>query len=297
MAGGASVLSGSVPDLRALAELTAGLVRTISPHRRTRRQLGERSTPRILAAAAAATIAASAFAFALACLPRSAPGQVQCPAAAGLGPHKKPALLGHLGLQTRFAAGAAELLPRSGCPSAVVRQLDASTKWLVTLAQTAAVVWRHDLASPFMVIGAVLAAYLTTLIKRVVNQRRPPGAPFMDPGMPSSHALVSTFITIAWILHVPSVALAAALLPAAGIISVLRVACGYHTWAQIAVGVVMGGIMAMGWMSFGATCVLPRHGVSTTAIIYALYFAGSVLFIARQLRRDKIRRAEVPSSM
>lgn len=173
-------------------------------------------------------------------------------------------------------------------PSVLMR-LDSYTKWVVTFAQTAAVVIRRDMASPFMIIGAILASLLTAVLKRIVNQKRPSGAAFTDPGMPSSHAMVSTFLAMAWITHMPTVPLVWTTLAAAACVSILRVICKHHTWAQIAVGMVLGGVFGSAWMTLGAMTVLPCTGKVMYVTVYAIYVSGSVVFVKRSLRKGKIR--------
>ncbi|CAK9052416.1 ABC transporter B family member 23 [Durusdinium trenchii] len=139
---------------------------------------------------------------------------------------------------------------RVGVPSAV-RRFDASSKWLVTAGATTAIVMRRDVLSPYITLGGIAASFVTKRIKRVVKQQRPEGSPFDDPGMPSSHALVATFMAVAWALQLQSKLASISLLCASALVSVLRVVCGHHTWAQVVVGAVMGSAMAVAWMLLG----------------------------------------------
>jgi len=185
----------------------------------------------------------------------------------------------------RAAAPTVETNSRS---LSLLKQIDGKVKWMVTFGQTGALLARRDLVSPFMIIGAILAAFLTSAIKRVINQKRPEGALFTDPGMPSSHAMVSTFIAVAWTLHLGVNVLTCVLLAAAMIICVLRVVCGHHTFAQILVGAALGYAMANSWMHIFTAYVCPRTGVQTTIGMYTIYFVGSIAFVARQLFKRKI---------
>ena len=106
---------------------------------------------------------------------------------------------------------------------AAVQKLNSSTKWLVTIAQTGAVWSRRDFVSPFLVLGAIISAFTTGTLKELINESRPDGTPFTDPGMPSSHALVSSFAAVGWALHLRSTVASALLLAAALLVSVLRV--------------------------------------------------------------------------
>ena len=110
---------------------------------------------------------------------------------------------------------------------AAVQKLNSSTKWLVTIAQTGAVWSRRDFVSPFLVLGAIISAFTTGTLKELINESRPDGAPFTDPGMPSSHALVSSFAAVGWALHLRSTVASALLLAAALLVSVLRVRSRY----------------------------------------------------------------------
>ena len=72
---------------------------------------------------------------------------------------------------------------------AVVFVANAASKWLVVLAQTTAVVAFRDVTSPFIVVGSIAAAFATAGLKRLINQQRPAGSPFSDPGMPAGIAI------------------------------------------------------------------------------------------------------------
>jgi len=128
------------------------------------------------------------------------------------------------------AAGSEAAGSDSGAITTAVRKLNSSTKWLVTIAQTGAVWSRRDFVSPFLVLGAILSAFATGTLKELINESRPDGAPFADPGMPSSHALVSTFAAAGWALHLRSTVASALLLSGALSVSVLRVSGGHRLY-------------------------------------------------------------------
>lgn len=165
---------------------------------------------------------------------------------------------------------------------------NAATKWLVTAAQTGAVVARRDLTAPYIVVGSIGAAFATKALKVAINQQRPAGAPFTDPGMPSSHALVATFAAAAWALALRAASPIAALLLllSAAAVSVLRVVTGYHTWPQIAVGAGLGAASATLWMRLGAALIatVPLTTRAMYAAVYAAYVGGSALFVAKKMR-------------
>ncbi|CAE7610971.1 LPPE2 [Symbiodinium pilosum] len=198
-----------------------------------------------------------------------------------------------------FAGGIASTNPArvqlaAGRVPAGIRKLDASSKWLVTAGQTAAVVIRHDVLSPYIVLGGIAASLLTAKIKRIVNQRRPAGSPLTDPGMPSSHALVATFMSVAWVTQIQSSMISMMLLASAVLISVLRVICGHHTWAQVGVGTAVGTVLSLVWMVLGQDIIRSPKSLETK-VVYVMYAALSVLFLAKQIRKGRMRNAALKS--
>jgi membrane-associated phospholipid phosphatase len=160
------------------------------------------------------------------------------------------------------------------------------TKWLVVAAQTTAVVTRRDFASPYIVVGSIGASFGAHALKRLINQQRPDGAPFIDPGMPSSHALVATFAASAWAVHLQRAGASVALLASAAVVSGLRVVTGCHTWAQVIVGIAVGAAGALAWMGLGVASGLTPPGAASTAalaIMYSVYLGGSALFVVRKM--------------
>ena len=166
---------------------------------------------------------------------------------------------------------------------APVFALNSATKWLVVAAQTTAVVTRRDLVSPYIVIGSIVASFGTAALKRLIGQQRPAGSPFTDPGMPSSHALVGTFAAVGWAVHLRAPLATFWLLLSAAVIALLRVAVGYHTWAQVIVGSTLGATTACAWMAAGAALAprIPRP--AALRVVYAIYVLGSALFIGRKM--------------
>ena len=80
-----------------------------------------------------------------------------------------------------------------------IMSANAATKWLVVAAQTSAVVVRRDVIAPYIVVGSIGSAFVCKKLKKAFNQQRPAGAPFTDPGMPSSHALVNPLFASNWL--------------------------------------------------------------------------------------------------
>ena len=182
------------------------------------------------------------------------------------------------------------LATSDGAPSTVppaVLAANAATKWVVTFMQTGAVLARRDLVAPYIVVGSIGAAFATKALKKAINQQRPDGAPFTDPGMPSSHALVATFAAVAWALTARCATIwAPALLVGAATVSVLRVATGYHSWPQVTVGASLGAAGAAAWMALGAA--LMARGVlgprAAYGSVYAAYLGGSFFFVTLKMR-------------
>jgi hypothetical protein len=168
-------------------------------------------------------------------------------------------------------------------PPKAMLAANSATKWLVAAGNTFAVWSRRDFTSPYIVVGSIIATFGTDMLKRAINQQRPAGAPFMDPGMPSSHALVSSFLAVGWCTVASSSLTRAALLTTALAISLLRVSCGYHTYLQIAVGAVIGGLSAGAWMALGTVILSLAEPRAATLAAWSAYLAGSALFIARKM--------------
>ena len=176
-------------------------------------------------------------------------------------------------------------LSKRGLPS-LIFFLNAATKWIVVFAQTSAIIIRRDLVTPFIIIGSIFASFGTGKLKRLINEKRPEGAPFADPGMPSSHALVGSFACAAWAIHLASPLASASLGGAALVISYLRVACGYHTTAQVLVGMGIGTTSAALWMALGAKLLKTWQWARSPAVawlLYGLYLGGSAAFIYKKM--------------
>ena len=125
----------------------------------------------------------------------------------------------------------------------------------------------------------------------MINQGRPDGAPFTDPGMPSSHSLTCFFIASAW-----NLVLAASSSPAKWIVPVqgfvwagaatvawLRVVCGYHSWAQIGVGAGLGSLLGSGWIQWGKL-LYQLCPATTFYTFWGLYVSGAALFISKNMK-------------
>ena len=170
---------------------------------------------------------------------------------------------------------------------AFVYRLNASTKWIVAWANTIAIGSRiHRYEGPFVVIGAIMAVYFTDALKKILNHDRPEGAPFADPGMPSSHSLVSFFMAAGWTtLVLSSSPLVSGLVWAsAGSIALLRVICGYHSYAQISVGALLGCSLGLLWAKLGALLSTHGHPKLVFRLSWLCYILSGGFFILKNVR-------------
>lgn len=148
----------------------------------------------------------------------------------------------------------------------------------------------------YIVVGSIASVYFTDVLKKIINQARPDGAPIMDPGMPSSHALVSFFAASAWAgVFAPAAAAAgtycslarvgqALVLSFASIVAGLRVICGYHSMEQILVGARLGSVMGYLWLLLGET-FFTRNPSLMLRLAWIAYLYGSALFIGEKMRK------------
>lgn len=189
--------------------------------------------------------------------------------------------------QSDSSAAEAAVMP-SQVPS-IVRKLNSNTKWLVTIGNTIGVWSRKSFQGPFIIAGAIASVYLTDVL---INQSRPDTSVLVDPGMPSSHSLVSFFLAVGWIGAISESGLSGnaevigkiCLAVCAATVAVLRVVCGYHTWAQIGVGAALGSVMGQAWVALGHALNL-QYPKTLHNISWTLYLAGSALFIKTNISK------------
>lgn len=166
--------------------------------------------------------------------------------------------------------------------------LNASSKWLLASVNLYGVIRYRD-PGAFLCIGCILACFGTEhILKPLWNQARPLGSSLADPGMPSAHSLGSFFMAIGWahllrdLEHDKNDPLPLFLVIST-IVASLRIICGYHTIAQVAVGALLGLGLGHGWID----CIWNRLGIKSFLcthaavrwIIWSAYITGSVLFI------------------
>lgn len=139
-------------------------------------------------------------------------------------------------------------------------EISRNTRWLVSLTAAAILLWRRDAIAVSAIIGALGNAVLSKVLKKILREERPDGAPLnpetKDPGMPSSHAMSLFFLSgylcaaaITWSGFPPLgiAASCAGLLGFASYAARWRVTAGYHTAPQVIVGSILGGINGVGW--------------------------------------------------
>lgn len=163
-----------------------------------------------------------------------------------------------------------------------------STKWTVSAAVLAVLLWQHNEYAAWCVVGAVLSSFLCKVLKRVLNHERPDNAPKTDPGMPSSHAnslnFLSVYAALSLAHHVNSspgaLALAAAAVGLGVFKTWLRVFLGFHTWPQVLVGAALGATTAVTWFKLGTAWALPALQKSPAGlrVLYTVTALGSAAF-------------------
>ncbi|CAM9554116.1 unnamed protein product [Ectocarpus sp. 13 AM-2016] len=142
--------------------------------------------------------------------------------------------------------------------------LGSSTQWVVAGAVGVALITRADVDTLVYVLGSLINAVFSKVLKKTINQVRPDGAQLSDPGMPSSHAMslfyLGTYLVIGLQEH--GVLLLHPSLPSwpLGVMqtqtllgmyaltaSLWRVKAGFHTLPQVAVGAAVGAVDAVLW--------------------------------------------------
>ena len=166
-----------------------------------------------------------------------------------------------------------------------------STKFIVSGACLAVLLTHPNVPVCWCLSGSVFNSLNSKLLKRLINESRPEGATKLDPGMPSSHAQSLAFLSTYAALATgasgalgPWGAAAGAATVALGVfLAWLRVALGYHTWPQVAVGYGVGVANALLWQRLGAASVLPACATSpgVRAAVWALLWASVALVLAR----------------
>ncbi|KAI8464264.1 MAG: hypothetical protein J3K34DRAFT_120836 [Monoraphidium minutum] len=184
----------------------------------------------------------------------------------------------------------------------VLGQVNESTKWVVAGLVGVVLVAAHNEWAAWAVVGAVLSSFLCKALKRVINEQRPADARKKDPGMPSSHANSLNFLSVTAAMSLahhaggqPAAAALAALTLAAGLfLTWLRVALGYHTWPQVAVGGLLGASTAAAWSAWGSGRAVPalQAWPPGVPLLYVVNAAGVAAFVVRNVLQWRKERQE-----
>uniref|UniRef100_A0A7S3AJC8 Dolichyldiphosphatase n=1 Tax=Haptolina ericina TaxID=156174 RepID=A0A7S3AJC8_9EUKA len=131
----------------------------------------------------------------------------------------------------------------------------------------------------WMLIGQLLNVALNAALKAAIGQPRPPGADHDGMGMPSDHAQFMGFWAcygaLFLAIHVPRLGrsgwrslLILAMCVLALAVAASRVYLGYHTVAQISVGLGVGSAVSFVWFAMYTTWLRPCLGawVSNSAV-------------------------------
>jgi dolichyldiphosphatase len=162
--------------------------------------------------------------------------------------------------------------------SPIAALVDRCTKWAVSLTVMATVAVEMGDGScraAFFVMGALGNAVVTKIAKKILKAPRPAQGDHEDilTGMPSSHASSLFFLATgaAWAAGYPR---SVFLVTTAAYLTSLRVTLGHHTWPQVIVGGVLGGINAALWLRletwlgfFGPTDSQLSRAVNVTFVL------------------------------
>eukprot|EP00890_Picochlorum_soloecismus_P001424 jgi/Picsp_1/2282/NSC_05746-R1_protein len=149
----------------------------------------------------------------------------------------------------------------------ILSWINDATKWIVSGGVLLILLLKRDEVTCWCVVGGIVAAFTCRALKFAINASRPPQAKKKDPGMPSSHACSLGYLSVFASLVMLDVSMptsAAVSLPILGLfLTYLRVLLGYHTFAQVAVGWVLGSTIAVAW--HGAGNLLLSHITANSA--------------------------------
>lgn len=182
--------------------------------------------------------------------------------------------------------------------------INESTKFLVSGAALATLLTKPEVAVVWCLIGSVVNSACGKVLKKLLNEKRPEGAAKADPGMPSSHALSLSYLSVyaasalasrggvdggaifasalkPWPVSATFVIPGCVSLIALGVFFTwLRVKLGYHTKPQVVVGYVLGAATAMVWLAIGEQVVVPAatNDKNVVFVLYGACFVTSALF-------------------
>lgn len=187
--------------------------------------------------------------------------------------------------------------------------LNESTKFLVAGTAVITLITHPNVSVVWCLIGSVVNSAFGKILKKILNKKRPSGALKADPGMPSSHAVSLSYLSVysalslllrgglgggalfgpgflgpnhpAWPVAMGVVEpLAIGLLLTGIVFTWLRVTLGYHTFPQVLVGYILGAFVASGWLFVGETILVPLANMDQRVmyVLYATCLVTSVLF-------------------
>ena len=136
----------------------------------------------------------------------------------------------------------------------VLKAIGKSTTIAVAGTFFLALAWFRDGLMVSFFIGSVSNAIVSKILKRIINQARPPELEKedlkvkpSDNGMPSSHAMSLGFIATFTALCIP-LPWAKVILAGYAVISLIyRVHVNLHTWQQVVVGSILGSVNGYTW--------------------------------------------------
>lgn len=180
-----------------------------------------------------------------------------------------------------------------------------------------------SVAVAVMTSACCVTAALSKVLKRVIGQARPSGAPKLSPGMPSNHATTLSFLAVMacaglWRAHrvngggegaVTNLYLTQAAIMAYSLYATcLRVWCGHHTYPQVVVGYTFGtacacAVLGMNYAGYtgsragGRVDELP-HGMKVALLVGSLFtgfFAFRSILRGSPLFEKNVKRAGDPA--
>ncbi|OQR98306.1 hypothetical protein ACHHYP_08747 [Achlya hypogyna] len=119
------------------------------------------------------------------------------------------------------------------------------------------IVFQRDLHIIFMLVGQMANEVVNQILKRTIDQKRPDGAEMHDAGMPSAHAQFMAFFATYVVLYTSNrmskrrewehkLAIVGVVL-LAFLCCASRIRLGYHSYAQVIVGVAVGAGIGILW--------------------------------------------------
>lgn len=175
------------------------------------------------------------------------------------------------------------ILTREWASAGFEATLNRTSKWLVAALFGLVIIWKHDAEALWAAMGSVMNAWLSTILKRLLNQDRPSSLR-SDPGMPSSHAqsiFYAAVFSVASItrfmgINVFTVGVGALTLLCGAYLSWMRVSQRFHTMNQVLVGAAVGSACSLAWFWMWHSFVLQAFISSIWVRIFVII--GSVSF-------------------